>query len=692
MKRSFFRRSHLAFAAVFVLASLLCISGWGLLHAQSPQTAPQAPQTTAAPSTPASNSPQQQQRPAPGPPAKVNRDDIVNHLNAAISWYRDATTKLQTPGEPSDVVYQDNAQNFAAQALRLAFQSAKEEADVLSAPEKDATADDNAPDASGQPNYTRFQTRMAQRMADLQSQLDAQNKAIETATGPARQQAIAKRDALQGQMDLYKSMQDAVQKMSTFAETTEASSNGLEGTINTLARSVPEVLENPKNAPSKAPAAQTRSANSTGLVGQIIALYDQLSDMHALDGLIAETNRLRDTANIVRKPLRDHLTATLRAGNAIVTQSPAAQPAEQSVPSSPAASGGKPGTARKQPPVPAPGSAADVQKRYRDLTQDFRSYSEAMVPLAQEMALLDQSRSNFQEWRRSISRQSRVTLQSLLTRVVGLALALGAVFLLSDLWRRLTFRYVRDARRRRQFLLLRRFVTGFLFGIVIILGFVSEFSSLATFAGFVTAGIAVGLQTVLLSVAAYFFVIGRYGIRVGDRISIAGVTGDVIDVGLVRLYIMELAGPAVDLYPTGRIVVFSNSVLFQAATPLFKQLPGTDYTWHEVVLDLVPGGNHKAAQEKIAAAMNSVYEKYRAEIEQQMNYLEGIQMNTPRPDAKLQFTDAGLELLVRYPVGLRKEAEIDEQVTRTLLDLINGDPELKSSVSATPKIRAVVKG
>src|SRR6202030_4289324 len=133
-------------------------------------------------------------------------------------------------------------------------------------------------------------------------------------------------------------------------------------------------------------------------------------------------------------------------------------------------------------------------------------------------------------------------------------------FILSEIWRRLTFRYIRDPRRRRQFLLMRRFVMGFLVGIVLIMGFVSEFSSLATFAGFVTAGIAVGLQAILLSIAAYFFVIGRYGIRVGDRISVAGVTGDVIDIGLVRLYLMELATSGADFYPTGRIVVFSNSV------------------------------------------------------------------------------------------------------------------------------------
>jgi len=56
---------------------------------------------------------------------------------------------------------------------------------------------------------------------------------------------------------------------------------------------------------------------------------------------------------------------------------------------------------------------------------------------------------------------------------------------------------------------------GFLIGVVVVMGFASEFSSLATFAGFVTAGIAVGLQAILLSAAAYFFVIGRYGISVG---------------------------------------------------------------------------------------------------------------------------------------------------------------------------------
>lgn len=625
----------------------------------------------------------QNQQVAAPPPAHLDRDGIIRHLNDAISLYRNATAKVQAPGEPSDVIYQDNAQNFAAQALRLAFQSAREEAEIIAADDKGAPDDNAQADDTAQSNYTRVQSRLSTQIASVQAQIDSVNKQIDKAPAAARENLIASRDTLQGRLELYKSMQDAVQKMATFAENTEASNAGLQGTINTLARSVPEVLDTSKSsgAAKPAPIAQPRNSSPTGLIGQIVALYDQISDMHSIDSLISETSRLSQTADAVRRPLRDNLVATIRAGNATLSQSPAAQNQP------PAANSAKdPGAAAE--------TAADIQKRYRNLTQNFRSYSDAMVPLAQERAILDQSRSNFEEWRRSITRQSRVTLQLLLTRVLGIAIALGLVVLLSELWRRLTFRYVRDARRRRQFLLLRRFVIGFLFGIVIILGFVSEFSSLATFAGFVTAGIAVGLQTVLLSVAAYFFVIGRYGIRVGDRISISGVTGDVIDIGIVRLYIMELAGPAVDLYPTGRIVVFSNSVLFQATTPLFKQLPGADYTWHEVTLDLAPAGNHKTAQERIGAAVNSVFEKYRSDIERQSTYLEGrieVQLKTPVPESKLQFGDDGLQLLVRYPVELRKEAEIDDRIARTLIDLINSDPDLKTAVTGSPRIRAVVK-
>src|SRR5260370_9826248 len=117
--------------------------------------------------------------------------------------------------------------------------------------------------------------------------------------------------------------------------------------------------------------------------------------------------------------------------------------------------------------------------------------------------------------------------------------------------------------------------------------------------GFAAAGIAVALQNVILSIAGYFFLIGRYGIKVGDRVSVAGVTGDVIEIGLVKLSLMELAGSGNDRQPTGRVVVFSNAIVFQPSGNFFKQLPGTNFIWNEVSLTLAPDCDYRLAEKRL---------------------------------------------------------------------------------------------
>ena len=73
------------------------------------------------------------------------------------------------------------------------------------------------------------------------------------------------------------------------------------------------------------------------------------------------------------------------------------------------------------------------------------------------------------------------------------------------------------------------------------------------------------LQSVLLSLVAHFFFYGRYGARAGDRVNVAGVTGDIIQIGMTRFYMRELTSSDQGFKPTGKIVAFPNSILFQPA-------------------------------------------------------------------------------------------------------------------------------
>jgi small-conductance mechanosensitive channel len=601
----------------------------------------------------------------------IDRDAILQHLNAIISWYRDSTSKIQAAGMPSDAIYQDTAQNLAQQAVRLAFQSAQAAALLVNTSDQ-TTAAPAAPTPSGsgqQQNFAQTLATLKARISDNQAKIDALNKQIERAAPSKRQSLTAQRDALQGEVGLDQATADAVQKLATFVETSsDSGASGFAGSISDLARTVPEVLgdANAQKAAAKPEAAKPTISKSSGLIGQGLTLYSEIRTMHQIDQMADETEHVREIATALRQPMRDALGATVQRGRNLVGQTPPSDPAQ----------------------------AKAAQQELRTLTDQFKQLANVVIPLSQELVVLDQSRSNFINWRNSIARESKDTLRSVILSALGILLALGALWVLSEVWRRWTFRYIHDLRRRRQFQLLRRFVMGFLIAAVLTLGVVSDFSSLATFAGFATAGIAVGLQAVLLSVAAYFFVIGRYGIRIGDRISVAGVTGDVIDVSPVRFYLMELAGSDVNLFPTGRIVVFSNSVLFQATTPLYKQIPGTDYTWHEVVLQCVPGADYKLLEEKLLAAVNSIYDRYRPDIERQHNDLERlieIQVKAPAPQAKLHFGDTGLEFIVRYPTEIRTAPDVDQQVTEAVLAIIEKEPNLKAAVTGLPKIRAAIR-
>jgi small-conductance mechanosensitive channel len=135
--------------------------------------------------------------------------------------------------------------------------------------------------------------------------------------------------------------------------------------------------------------------------------------------------------------------------------------------------------------------------------------------------------------------------------------------------RRLTHRQMRDTDRRHILLVIQRVVLWSGIVVVAAFAFASDLTSLATFFGLVAAGVAVALQSFILSAVGYFILVGRRGIRIGDRVQISGVTGDVTDVGWLQFQLEKI-----DLrtqQPAGNVVTFSNSlVLASPATGLSK--------------------------------------------------------------------------------------------------------------------------
>src|SRR5262249_649400 len=156
--------------------------------------------------------------------------------------------------------------------------------------------------------------------------------------------------------------------------------------------------------------------------------------------------------------------------------------------------------------------------------------------------------------------------------------------------------------------------------------------------------------------------IGKYGIRVGDRVQIAGVTGEVVELGLVRIHLMELSGPG-DSQPTGRVVAFSNSIVFQPGPGVFKQIPGTSFIWHAMTLTLAGDSDYHAARERMTKAVEEALQEYRDSIEAQRQMmarnLTSVSPGELRPRVQLHYTSAGIEATITFPVEIYKASEMD---------------------------------
>ncbi|MGH9562037.1 MAG: mechanosensitive ion channel family protein, partial [Terracidiphilus sp.] len=634
----------------------------------------------AAPGQPTAPSPETAQRlaklPKPLPPQLTNginvdarSKEILRHLSQVIAYYRMAVTPIQKTGQPSDTLYAQQAETTATQIAQLAFQSARDEAALLARIPSQGQA--NAPPPGGDEQRLRnAQQRVTQRIQDLQSQQESLEKQMTTVPRSKRAQLSDQLDGVRGQLELATAESEALAKV--FGLSATKSNTGLESDIDKLQHSVPEVIDS-----SIKPVANTiqnlDAISEAGVINQGEILFQLISTEHAIDARTDALKQLHQQATDLRTPLVNIIRATLKEGNDLENNSAA--------PSSPANS------------QTAAAQAAADKKTYDQLTDAFKAVSSVSIPISQEMLLLEQAQGNLASWRSSVDTERAGIMHSLLIRLAIIVLALLAILAIGEAWRRAVTRYVQDIRRRRQLLVIRRMAIGFLSGVVIILGAVTQFSSLATFAGFVTAGLAVGLQTVLLSVAAYFFIVGRYGVRVGDRITVANVTGDVIEVGLFRFYMLELAGLGSVLHHTGRVAVFANSVLFQTGTPLYKQIPGTNYAWHEVSLKLKPGADRQPVLDAIQHAVEEVFAKYKDQVERQHSQVEAwmdTSLPSPKVESRLAFSE-GLKFTVLYPVLIGRATEIDQRVVESLLHAMAADPTLAQAIDGSPEIAAVVK-
>jgi small-conductance mechanosensitive channel len=202
---------------------------------------------------------------------------------------------------------------------------------------------------------------------------------------------------------------------------------------------------------------------------------------------------------------------------------------------------------------------------------------------------------------------------------------------------------------------------------------------LASVLGLVSAGLAIALQRFVTSIAAYFTILRGRIFRVGDRIVMGGVRGDVVELGFVRTAIMEMGQPppvqsdqpAVWVEArqhTGRLVTITNDKIFD--TPVYNYTRDFPYIWEELHLPVPYHADYARAERIVLDAAkrhggnpSTVPEEAR----QQLRRHYFVDEEDLEPRVYWQLTDNWLELAVRFLVPQRGVRAIKDAMSRMIL-------------------------
>lgn len=162
-------------------------------------------------------------------------------------------------------------------------------------------------------------------------------------------------------------------------------------------------------------------------------------------------------------------------------------------------------------------------------------------------------------------------------------------------------RHVHDPNRRRFINMSHQFLTLFAITVVVVFVLASDLKSVATYFGLFSAGLLLALENVILATLGSPL-LGKRGIRIGDRVQISGVTGGVIDMGLLQFQLREFDAE-IGRY-TGHVATFSNSLVFVSpATGLMRFGSAPEKTPQAIASK---SGSDSPSNERVSLAGDSI--------------------------------------------------------------------------------------
>jgi len=177
-----------------------------------------------------------------------------------------------------------------------------------------------------------------------------------------------------------------------------------------------------------------------------------------------------------------------------------------------------------------------------------------------------------------------------------------------------------------------RYSLGFITMVVILSLFIKNWSVLVTSLGIIGAGIAVALQHMIMNLMGWIIIMFQRPFRIGDRIELEGLRGDVFDISMMFTKLRRLTN---NDQPTGTELLIPNEQIL--TKPLINLTYPTRFVWDDVTVSITYESDVTLAK-KIA---NRIMEK---NLKKELEVIRRISENKRKYTKEANFTDPRIML------------------------------------------------
>jgi small-conductance mechanosensitive channel len=288
----------------------------------------------------------------------------------------------------------------------------------------------------------------------------------------------------------------------------------------------------------------------------------------------------------------------------------------------------------------------------------------------------------YKRWNLLLETRQRSAVHHLLTSLAWIFGVLLTVILLDRAIRRLLASENKDRGRRHQLRIIATITVQFLGALGILFIVFGVPNQVSTVIGLVTAGLTVALKDFIVGFFGWFALLGRNGIRIGDWVEIEGVSGEVLEIGLLRTVLLEMGNWTNTSHPTGRRVTFVNS--FAIEGHYFNFSTAGQWLWDELQVFLPVTGDPYQIAQQIREAIERETEaeaKLAEEDWQRVTHQYGLRSFSAKPAVDLRPSANGLRVIVRYITRAPQRYEVKSRLFQTIGGLLHKPAE---AITATP--------